>query len=473
MLTTWRAAVLAIGLAASAASADDKTIVLRGAALWDGRASELAPDATVVVRGDRIVSVGKGEPSDVPKDAEIVRLSGLTLLPGLIDLHTHILCGAPGGGTEASEVAADGWPAKLAGFLLAGVTSVRDLGDFEDDVFLVRDRERRGEIASPRLFVVGPIFTAPGGHPNAMTMTVQVSPDRLETLAARVTDPAVARERVRALAKRGADAIKAVYSGGPALGGIPKLDAACLEAIVDEAHRAGLRVVVHTDTLEDAKAVVRAGADGLEHGVDLPNAHVDDELIALLKEHGTFYVPTLAVQESMTRLADLSGFLEFPEIRRDVPAATLDLARSGKSNMSRIASAPSIASMMRARLEDAKANFRKVATAGVRVGMGTDAGNWITFFGPSAHRELELIVDAGLTPVQALASATREAAAHLGRPGADLGTVEPGKLADLVAVEGNPLRDASALRNVVFVMKGGRRLDLASLEAVVNPTPAK
>ncbi len=453
-------------------AAAEKTVVIRGATLFDGTAGEPIADATVVIRGERIAAVGRGDDIEAPKDSETIRLSGLTLLPGLVDLHAHILCGAPGGGSEPFEVAEAGWPAKLAGFLLAGVTSVRDLGDFPDDVFRVRDDERAGRLLAPRLFVVGPIFTAPGGHPNAMTVTIQVSADKVESLALRVTDAQAARQKVRDLKRRSADAIKIVYSGGPALGGLPKLDDACLAAIIDESHKSKLRVVVHTDTLEDAKAALRAGADGLEHGVDLPGASVDDELLELLRERGAFYVPTLAVQEAFTRPFEVTPLLDFPEFRRATPHASLALLRTGKGKFAALKDSPLVVKALHARLSSAMANFGRVAATGERVRMGTDSGNYMTFFGPSAHRELEQMVEAGLTPAAALRAATRDAAIHLGRD-SDLGTVEPGKLADLVAVQGNPVRDISAIRNVVFVMKGGRRLELESLEAIVNPPAAR
>ncbi len=462
---------LAAGLAPLRILPAQETLVLDAPQLFTAVDEDLVQNGRVVVRGGRILAAGPRSGIPVPEGAKVLRLGGCTLLPGLIDLHAHILVGTPAGGGEAWETDPALWEGRLAGFLRSGVTSVRDLGDLPEEILELRRRERAGELLAPRIFAVGPIVTAPGGHPNPRTITIRASAEEVERVALRVDSAEEARAAARHLHALGVDAIKCVYTGGPAFGGLPKLKEECLRAVTEEAHRLGLRVVCHTDTLEDARTALQAGVDGLEHGVDVPGQEVDEAFLELLRASGAFYVPTLSVLEAFLLPVEFEGILDWPETRRSVPRRVRESLRK-HPRVAALRNNPAYARSVRARLEASRANLQRVAEGGGRIALGSDCGNFLTFFGPATVREVELMAESGLGPARALLAGTRDAARHLGR-GEDLGTLEPGRLADLLAVRGNPLRDPAVLRNPVLVMKGGEILDLEDLEERIQGTPAE
>lgn len=428
-----------------------KVKVLTGATVWTGEDRDPIPDAVVVIEGERVKAVGKRAEVQVPARAELIDLGGGFVIPGLIDVHVHLLFGAPCGDSriEGSDVGAV--RRKLAALILCGVTSIRDLGDFSSEILALR-KGGSAKAPAPRVFAVGPLITAPNGHPGPGTTTIALSRQQYDAMTVRVSRPDEARQAVAQLAKTAkVDAIKAVYSGGWR-GGPAKLSLDCLKAVVDQSHKEGLRVVVHTDRPGDARDAVEAGADGIEHGVDFPGDSIDDGLVALLKSRGCYYVPTLSLLEGgLIPAAELDS----PEFQRCVPpdvlAASKKRAGGGDAR----------------RFEGAVGNFARVFRGGAPYALGTDAGNAFVFFGLSALRELEIWVKkCGLSPRQALLGATSLAAVHLGRE-KDLGVLAEQKLADLVVLEADPLADIRALHKVKRVMKGGVFLDLAEARKVV------
>jgi imidazolonepropionase-like amidohydrolase len=381
-----------------------QTQAIRFARLWDGTTS--VTDAVVVVNGTRIVSVGRGDAA-IPKGAAIVDLRPLAGVPGLIDLHTHMTYywdGQPGT-RPLGQRRRPGETVFLAQenarrTLETGVTTVRDLGASNETDLSMRDLIGRGAMQGPRMFVSGAGVSArrdaAGPDPDAMRILVE--------------------ERV----KTGSDWIK-VYASRGSYDSVETTQTVTFEemkAIGDTAHALGRKVAIHSYGPSGVKDAVRAGADSVEHGIDL-----DDETLAEMVRRRTVWVPTIDHNRYYIDAREQFGFK--PEA---VPPLRDYIARN---------------------LESAA----RAVKAGVRLGMGSDAV--FTMFGQNT-RELEWFVKAGLNPAQALATATTIAAELLGRQG-DLGRVAPGFTADLVAVEGDPLSDIAAVtRGARWVMKDGK-----------------
>lgn len=396
-------------------------IALTHARLIDGTGDAPVDDATVVLDGPRIYAAARD--AHFPDDAEVSDLRGLTVLPGLIDAHVHF------GGfvIDDPEWRFTYWSVfpffldYLGGFrkrrnfaIENGVTTVRSAGDNHPHIIQLRDRIDRGKLIGPRIIAAGPIFTAPGGHPAGTIY--KNNRYVIEHATRQVETDTAARAEVRCLAAEGVDVIKGVYSDVNPFNldhPIPKLDLPVLQAIIDEAHKQGLRSMVHVGNARDALEATMAGADSIEHGI-LPGASCSQcsaELVAEMQERGTSFVPTLAAAWAMTST--------YPD------ALTFGMSWA-----------------------------RQMQEGGVRIALGTDAGAPGVVIGKAVHMELELLVKSGLSPLEAIITGTRNAAEVIGR-GDDLGTIEPGKLADLIAVAGDPLAHISASREVQLVIKDG------------------
>lgn len=384
---------------------------IRFGKLVDGTGSTLS-DAVIVVEGDRIVSVGKGNGA-MPRGAEIIDLRRYTGVPGLIDLHTHMTYGwDPASGTKPLSQGRRDPPVVMAlafenarRTLDTGVTTVRDLGAQGGVDYSMRDQINAGEKIGPRMFVAGQgISASQGGGPNP--------PDMAARLSARAQQ---AETRIKA----GSDWVKVYGSRGSyqSVDTTQTLTFEEMKAIVDAAHALTHPVAIHSYGPSGVKDAVRAGADSVEHGIDL-----DDETIAEMTKRGTVWVPTIDHNRYYVDAKDEFGF---------APETIAPLQEYIVKN-----------------LESTKRAFK----AGVKIGMGSDAV--FSMFGQNT-RELGWMIKAGMTPAQALATATTIPAALLGHR-KDLGAVAPGYFADIVAVEGDPLKDIGVvINNVRWVMKGG------------------
>jgi len=386
------------------------TLIIQGGTLFDGTGAAPRENAMIVIENDRIVCVG--HECEAPREAPVIDATGLSILPGLIDLHVHFYAPA----AEGDEYKERSFPAMMWDFVRqrpgvrrafheAGVTCIRSMGDPKDSIVKLKAQVASGELAGPRVYCVGPIFTAPRGHPAGTIF--KNNPYLIKNATRQVSEPNEARVEVQKLAREGIDGVKAVYDD--AGGRRPTLSLDILRAIIDEAHKHHLWVAVHTRSVDEVRDAVRAGADTIEHGVTDGSA-LDSETIALLKERNAMYVPTLAVAQV--------------HIDPDLMEAYLDNVKAAKEG-------------------------------GVRIGTGTDTNNPKMIFGRSVHRELELLVQAGLTPGEALLSATGDAARAL-HVDKDLGTIEPNKLADLVLVEGQPWEQITDIGKIQLVIQAGR-----------------
>jgi imidazolonepropionase-like amidohydrolase len=411
-------------------------------------------DAVVLLDGERILAVGSRSEVEVPRDARVVDARGKWIIPGLIDAHVHFF---QSGGIYTRPDIIDlreavpyerelaGIRERLAGtfrrYLCSGVTSVVDVGGpFEN--FRVRALASNRE-AAPHVAVAGPLVST--YEPDNLPAD---DPDIIP-----VETPEEARSLVRREAAEMPDLVKVWFVLGPGAS-VAELEP-IVRAAIEESHAHGVRAAVHATELETAKAAIRAGADILVHGVsDRP---VDDEFIQMVKERGVIYTTTLVVFEGYDKvfahqatLTDVDRTCGDP----DTIATWADLAKMGYP--------PRRLSGESEELKIASANLKRMQDAGAIIAAGTDAGNIGTLHGSAIHREFELMAAAGLTPIEILVAATRNAA-RVFRSSPEMGTIEPGKLADLVILDADPTADIRNARKINKVIKGGRVFERASL----------
>jgi imidazolonepropionase-like amidohydrolase len=399
-----------------------ETVYVRAGRLFDGVDGSLRERMAVLIRGGRIEAVGPERDLRQPPGAAVVDLSGWTVLPGLIDAHTHLTLN-PGRLTDwvvkrtAAEQAL--WGAVNARTtLLAGFTTVRNLGAFDAaDVDLKRVIDAGG-LPGPRIVPGGSSLSITGGHGDINDVSPLIRIPALSVMADGVDG---VRRAIREQRKRGADVIKVLATGGVLSQRAPlqvqQYSDEELRAAVEEAARLGMKVAAHAHATGGIKAAVRAGAASIEHG-----SLLDDEGVALMRERGTYLVPTHMA---------LKAILDEPE-KLQISEESLAKARIAETGRA--------------------AGFRKALAAGVRIAFGTDAG--VFAHGENAL-EFTLMVQNGMRPEQAILAATRDAADLLGQSD-QVGSIAPGRHADLVAVAGNPVADVGLLRQIGFVMKGGR-----------------
>ncbi len=405
-----------LSLAAPAQSA--RVVAVKAGRVLDVRSGEMTSNAIILIQGERITAVGPNV--SIPAGADVVDLKTMTVLPGLIDSHTHLTfdigaLGSSGLARSFPRQALTG--AKNARItLLAGFTTVRNLAARGYSDVALRDAINAGEVIGPRILASGPAMSITGGHtdenglPWEFHYTAEGVADGIEGV----------RQKTREIIKYGADVIKLCSTGGVlSLGDDPKHAAFTLEemqVIVAEAHRLGRKVAAHAHGGEGLKWAVLAGVDSIEHGT-----YIDDEGIRLMKEKGTYLVPTIYLTD---------WFLE-NQAKLGLPQEILAKANEVMPAMKR--------------------NLTRAIQQGVPVAFGTDAA--VYPHGLNA-REFAVLVRMGLTPLQAIQTATIHASRLLGR--ADrIGTIEVGKYADLIAVDGDPTKDVTELERIRFVMKGG------------------
>lgn len=397
---------------------------IKAGRLLDPDASTVINDQVILIRGDKIEAVGRG--LSIPPEAKLVDLSDMTVVPGLIDCHTHLADGAYGGGEpliqltkSASQLALESVPnARVT--LQSGFTTVRDVGVYRalNDVAL-RDAINRGDIVGPRMYVAGAYITITGGA-GAMT---GLAPDiqlPLDLRFGEANSPWEVRQKVRLLAHDGADHIKVLSTGAVLThSSNPHSQEFTLEelrAAVDEASHFGLKVEAHAHGPEGIKNAIEAGVVSIEHAT-----LIDDEGIALAKQHGT-YLDMDIYDEECIQEEGKSG-----RMPKDFLAHDQELG------------------------EVQRQNFRKALKAGAKMSFGTDAG--VCPYGTAA-KQFAMMVKYGMTTMEAIQSATSNAADLLGRS-KEIGSIKPGKYADIIAVKGDPLKDVGLLEQVAFVMKAG------------------
>ena len=418
-----------------------EVVVLQGATLIDGTGRPPLKNAVLVIDAGRISAVGPADKVKAPPGARALDLKGRTIIPGLINAHGHVGL-VVGGQSRADGYTRENVQTQLLQYERYGVTSVLTLGLNRDLVYDVRDEQRRGTVPGATLFTAGRGIGVPGAAP-----PVPSAPDQVY----RPKTPEEAVANVEEAAAHKPDYFKIWVDD--VFGKFPKMDPAVFKAAIDAAHRHAIKVASHVFYLADAKAVISSGVDALAHSVrDQP---VDDELVAMMKKRGTFYVATLNVDASFSAFADDPSLLDDPFLTAALPPESVQQFRSPEYR-AKVAADPNVPKA-RAALENGMRNLKTLHARGVHIAFGTDSGaNPVRIQGWGEHRELELMVKAGLSPMDALVAATRGSATMLGI--SDRGTLEKGKRADLLVLAGNPLDDIRNTRKLVSVWHDGREI---------------
>jgi enamidase len=400
-----------IAITAHSKAQMSRPLALVGATVIDGTGAPALSNAVIIIENGRIRQIGRRSQVTIPDGVERTDLTGLTVLPGLIDSHVHISFALPRGPMDpGADATING---VLREFLRYGVTSIRDLGAAYPWITELAHSVEEGRRDGPRIFAAGPMLTAPGGHP-AGTLLRGNEP-AITTGTRQITSPAQGRAVVRDLVNGGVDVIKAVFDSGARPNRpqrIPTLDIQVLRAIIAEAQAARVPVTVHWGNVDELPAVIAARPNQIEHAGYTP---IPAPIIAEIKRAGIVVDPTLVV---------LSATI-----------ASSDEFENGPLQ-----------------------NVRRLQAAGVVITAGTDAPLGNIHFGESLHQELELLVKAGLSPMEAIQAATGRPA-HLLKRGDEIGTIQPGKRADLIVVAGDPLHAISDIRKIRFVIKDGRVLE--------------
>lgn len=433
--------LLIVGLLA-AVGLSAQNIVLKNVRLIDGTGSAPVDNATVVLSGGKIRDVGPASRVKTPEGAEVVDLSGKTVMPGIINLHGHVGM-VKGLSQDMENYTRENAEGQLKTYAMYGVTTTTSMGTDSDLILEIRDEQRRGKVNGARVFTALQGFTTIGGYPTQAP--------GVKGVAQEVATPAQARAWVNRLHKKGADVVKMWVDDHHE--NFDKIPPRVYKAIIEQAHKNDMLVFAHLYELADAKGLVDAGLDVIAHSVR--DAEVDEELIAAMKKNDVTYVATLSREKSTFIYADSPKFLDEPFFRKSVDDAIVEavkttLKATQAKDPERQINIDGLAMAMK--------NLKKLSDAGVRIGFGSDTGPPARFSGYFEHWEMELMVESGLTPMQVIMSASKTAAEALGVE-KDFGTIEKGKAGDLVVLNSDPLDNILNTRDIHSVYLAGRKFE--------------
>jgi imidazolonepropionase-like amidohydrolase/ABC-type multidrug transport system permease subunit len=426
----------------------------------DGKVIE---NGAVLIREGHIAEVYEGAAPDAKKlNAEKIEASGKTLLPGLIDMHVHL--GASGGFYDDMSKMGDpkNLERELEAYLYCGITAVRSTGDALDQMIKLRQKFGSGEKLGTELFFCGPLFTAEGGHgteyakymPEAMRATFLAQFVRIPK------SPEEARAQVDDLANKGVNAIKGVLEAGVPDYRFNRMDVNLFRAVAEEAHSKSLPVAVHTGNAHDVDDAISVGANSIEHGSYIDE--ISDAAIAEMKTHSIAFDPTLSVVEGFTSFAKGDTALLKRSLVQQTSSKELINGTEHAATSQQFAGLRDGISHYPMSLEMGGRNLQKAWHAGLTLITGSDAGNFLVMHGPTVQREIELWAAAGIPIDVALRAATLNAAKVLHADNR-IGTIEKGKEASLLIVDGNPLQDVHALSAISIVFFKGERVARADL----------
>ena len=429
--------------AASAAPAAD-VLVLRNFTLIDGNGGPAVPNTALIATDGRITWVGPAGDLKAPAGAPVQDLAGKFVMPGLIDLHTHVSNSDVVMQDPVRFFTREGVTRDLHLYASYGTTSVASLGtDQKPLVYEMRAEQRKGRPNVARIFTAGRGFTVKDGFPT--------NKGNVPGIPYEPSTPAEAAAQMEELAAERPDVVKIWVDDR--FGDFKKTPIEISQAIIDVAHKHGIKVIAHVYYLNDAKQLAAAGLDAFGHSVR--DTAVDDELIQLIKKHGTWVIPTLYREWATFKFEEPGPLLADPFFARALDTRQEEVLKSPEYHKALTGDKyfpryPGI-------LKTATENLKRLADAGVRIGYGTDSGVLTRFEGFGEHMELELMVGAGLTPAQVITAATKSSAEFLGQQ-KDLGTLEQGKWADLIVLRADPLANIKNSRQIDAVYIAGNKV---------------
>jgi imidazolonepropionase-like amidohydrolase len=440
-----------------ASAAHSPPILLRDVRVIDGNGGPPLEHADILITGSKIKAINTqpegrnggpqgGQPViKIPPNTTIINLTGRTVLPGLISNHSHL--GLVKGTTASgNNITRANILRQLKQYTAYGVTTVTSLGLNLKPFYDVQPQTHSGATRTADLFGADKGFGAPNSAPPA-------SMGILDTQVYRPSTPEEARSEVRETAQRHPDLLK-IWVDDMRGRFATKMSPEVYKAVIDEAHANGLRVAAHVYYLDDARQLVGDSVDILAHGVR--DKAVDSDFIESIKGRGAWYVPTLGLDESFYIYAEHPEWLQQPFFRRSLQPSLAAQLNDPAWRAKVLADTKTLAAQKQALATNMK-NVKALFDAGVNIGFGTDSGATpLRIAGFAEHRELKLLTDAGLTPLQAIQTATKNAAALLHLD--DRGVIAPGKLADLLVVDGDPSKDISAVDHIESVWRRGKQV---------------
>lgn len=438
--------LLSAGLFWVGAQQSRSLLVIEGATLIDGTGNEPIPNAVVVIENDRIQAVFRHGEQVYPRGARVIQAQGKTIIPALFDIDTHIA-------QQGLEAAAQA----LTNYLYHGITSISDTG-----VSIVHGEglerlKQEGKLISPRIFEAGPTLTAVGGHPIPVNRALGRAIDTRTLTQIKGPEDAVQQVQ-RYVREYQVTTIKAILESGGDLH-YPRMTLETYKALVDEAHRQGLKVYTHASQLSDVRDALAGGVDLIAHGF-AEELTAQSDIAQMIVQQKVSWLPDINNAESSVKIFDHPEIWEDPDLLKSVPAVYIEMAHD-----------PKVLARLEGRLERSRRSYQmRMRTVkvlydmGANILVGTDSTGapHRMFYGWDIHRELEHLVNAGMTPMDVIVAASRKAAEYLGQE-KDLGTVEAGKIADLLILSGNPLEDIRNSRTIEQVIYAGRLIDRDNL----------
>ncbi|GAA4315586.1 amidohydrolase family protein [Compostibacter hankyongensis] len=417
-------------------------VLLKDITLIDGSGRPARPHVDLLIRGGTVSDIREsGADSSLPEDVQVLDLSGKTVMPVINNTHGHL------GILKGTRMSSDNYTRdniirQLEQYASYGVGAVLCMGTDQQLIFGLRDSSRAGLLPGARIYTAGFGFATPGGIPAPTNGMDHVN---------RPATPEEATAQVRKLAPLKPDVLKMWVEGHP---GTPAMKPEVYKAIIAEAHRQGIRVAAHLYYLEDARKLVDAGVDIIAHSVR--DKVIDDTLIAAMKQRGVMYIPTLALEDLAFIFADHPDWLNTPFFKAALEPGVWEMI-SNEDYLKKIKADPGYQRHVDA-LKIAMQNVKKLYDAGITITLGTDSGAQpVRVQGFSEHLEMELLVRSGIPPLQVIRIATRNGAELL-HAGDRYGTLEPGKQADFIVLNGNPLDDITRTRAISSVWKAGKKV---------------
>ena len=424
------------------ASLTAQVVVLNHATVIDGTGGAPREDVAIVMANGKIREMGPSAEVNIPEGAQVEDVSGKYIIPGIMNLHGHVGM-TKGLVQDMKNYTRENAERNLKTYAIYGVTTTTSMGTDNDLILEIRDEQRRGIVNGARVFTALQGFTALGGYPTRVP--------GVKGVAQEVASPAQARARVDQLADKGADIAKMWVDTHH--GEYPKIAEPVCKAIIEEAHKRKMLAFAHLYELDDAKNLVDDGLDMIAHSVrDKP---VDKELIDKIKKHNVTYVPTLMREMSTYIYSESPVWLDDPFFTKRVDAATIHAL---KTTFKETQSNPKTIEEGKQDLKMAMRNLKVLADSGVRIGFGTDTGPPARFPGVFEHMEMELMVEAGLKPMDVIVAFSKTASETL-RVQDEFGTLAKGKAADLIVLDKDPLENIRNSRSIDTVYLAGKKVE--------------